>query len=280
LSAKLRALFIGDADHAEFRAAVASLASHARLERAADLLAGERLLAAGLRPDLIVLAQQRPGEIAAEAVERLRRLAPVAPVIALQSSWCEGEGRSGQPLPGVIRVVWQRFDADIVAGLLRLREGELADWAGPVTITSEERLMRRAEGPLPRGQGTVGILSSTYEARRLLADRCRAGGWSAVTLPWSTIAAAAEEGALEPCDVVVWDLNELPQNFDGELERLRRRLGGAEVVVLLAFSRDHQLSAAQTAGVAAVVGKHYSTAELLGEIARAASRRRVASEPK
>jgi CheY-like chemotaxis protein len=280
LSAKLRALFIGDADHAEFRAAVVSLSSHALLDQAADLASAARLLARGLRPNLIVLGQERPGEVAAEAVARLRRLAPLASVIALQSSWCEGEGRSGQPLPGVIRVAWRRFEADILPGLLRLREGRLPDWAGPATVTPEERLLRRSDEALPLGEGTVGILSPTYEARRLLADACRAGGWSVVTLSWAMASPLADGNAVEPCHVVLWDLNELSQEVPLQLGRLRQRSGGAEVVVLLGFPREHDVRHALAAGAAAVVGKPFSTSELLGEIARAATRRGAASEPK
>jgi CheY-like chemotaxis protein len=284
LTAELHALFIGDADYAEFRAAVAALARAARVHPAANLAAAIQLIAGGLRPELIVIAQQRPGEIAPEAVEGLRRLAPVAPCIAVQSSWCEAEGRSGRPLPGVVRVSWRRFESEIVPGLTRLRDGQLPDWAGPATLTSEERLLRQSDESLPRGRGTVGILSHSYEARRLLGDICRAGGWSVATLPASWISQAAEADALqsplpeplpEACDVVVWDAQQLPESTR-LLSRLRERAADTEVVVLVDFPRQHDIERAAADGVA-VVGKPVTAKKLLSEIDRAASRRRSQS---
>ena len=53
-----------------------------------------------LPPELIVMAQSRPGVFSAQWIERLRRSAPLAGVVALLGTWCEGETRSGRPAPG------------------------------------------------------------------------------------------------------------------------------------------------------------------------------------
>ncbi len=282
MTAELHALFVGDADYAEFRAAFAALARAACVHAAANLAAAVELTAGGLRPDVIIIAQQRPGEIAPEAVEQLRRLAPLAPCIAIQSSWCEGEGRTGRPLPGVVRVPWRRFESEIVPGLLRLRDGRLPDWAGPATLTPEERLLHRSAESLPGGRGTVGILSHSYEARRLVGDICRAGGWSVATLPASWIsqpgdadrtrAPSLTHAPPEACDVVICDFDEFPDSVAPILGRLRERVGGAEVILLVGFPREHDVERAAAAGAAGVVGKPFTASELLGEIDRAASR--------
>ena len=66
-------------------------------------------LAEGLpAPHGIVLAQAYPGQFSPVAIDRLRNLAPLARLIAILGSWCEGEPRSGHPLPGVIRIYWHQ----------------------------------------------------------------------------------------------------------------------------------------------------------------------------
>jgi CheY-like chemotaxis protein len=220
------------------------------------------------------LPQQRPGAIAPATLESLRRLVPLAPVIAIQSSWCSGEARSGRPLPGVLRVPWDRFEAEILPGLLELRDGRLPPWAGPATLTAEERLLAEVCRALPSGRGTVGIVAHAYEARRLLADVCRAGGWQ-VSAPVPTAPGADSLAARPqfPCDVLLWDAGEVPNDVEGELARWSERSAGAPIVMLLAFAREQDIQRAQAAGAAALVSKPFSAGALLGEIDRAASRR-------
>jgi CheY-like chemotaxis protein len=291
LTAELHVLLVGDADYEEFRAPAAALARSARVHSAADMATAVELLASGLRPDVVVIAQRRSGEIAAEAVEPLRRLAPLAPVIALQSSWCEGEGRSGRPLPGVLRVSWRQFESQIVPGLAPLREGRLPDWAGPATLTPEERLLRRSANETTGGRGTVGIVSHSAESRRLLEDICRAGGWSIVHLPGTALRPMrqADSGtaastsnrppgqdgrpAASALDVVIWDASELPEDAASVVRRLSKGEGQAGTIILLGFPRTADLQRAAAAGAVAVVAKPFSPHELLAEIDRAASRR-------
>ena len=62
-------------------------------------------------PDLIVIAQTFPGQFSHQAVERLRRLAPLARVVGLMGSWCDGEMRTGSPWPAVVRTYWRQWTA-------------------------------------------------------------------------------------------------------------------------------------------------------------------------
>src|SRR5262245_46214259 len=55
-------------------------------------------------PDLILLVASRPGRFSAAEVEALHRRAPLARLVALLGTWCEGEVRSGHPWPGVNRI--------------------------------------------------------------------------------------------------------------------------------------------------------------------------------
>ena len=60
-------------------------------------------------PDLLVLAQARRHQFGPSLVSKLLVQWPTTPAVHLLSSWCEGELRSGKPLPGWVRVYWHRW---------------------------------------------------------------------------------------------------------------------------------------------------------------------------
>src|SRR5262245_27178576 len=90
----------GDADYRDFGDAIALLRAEAKLNEAA-----------GACPELIVVAQSRPGTFALDRVVSLRQRAPLAGVVGLLGSWCEGETRTGRTWPGVERLYWYEFPA-------------------------------------------------------------------------------------------------------------------------------------------------------------------------
>ena len=128
-----------------------------------------------LAPHGILLVQAYPGQYSAEAIDRLRAAAPLARLIALLGSWCEGEPRSGLPLPGVVRIYWREAAVRFRRELPRWFEADSA-WALPVTAAEEERLMATTNTPLPSGDGLVVIWVRRREVAELLADACRAVG--------------------------------------------------------------------------------------------------------
>src|SRR5689334_21081356 len=91
---------IGAEAHPDFRDAVATL------RESAQFVAAE----AG-QVELVVVAQSRPGAVPFGEVERVMRAAPLAGVVALLGSWCEGEARTGRPWRGVQRLYWYEFPA-------------------------------------------------------------------------------------------------------------------------------------------------------------------------
>ncbi|MFM7073296.1 MAG: hypothetical protein ACKO38_16030, partial [Planctomycetota bacterium] len=52
-------------------------------------------------PELIVGFQNRPGQWREEELHVLAGRWPLAVMVSLLGSWCEGEPRTGRPLPGV-----------------------------------------------------------------------------------------------------------------------------------------------------------------------------------
>ena len=59
--------------------------------------------------DLIVIAQSQRDQFLSVDLEKLQAIFPLTPIVGLLGSWCEGELRSGQPLPGVTRVYWHQW---------------------------------------------------------------------------------------------------------------------------------------------------------------------------
>jgi hypothetical protein len=101
LSAQPTTWLVGDVDHADFGDAVRLICEQSRVIPLDD----RRIC-----PELIVMAQSRPGTVQSEDVERLRRRAPLAGVVSLAGSWCEGETRTGRPLPSAVRLYWYEFE--------------------------------------------------------------------------------------------------------------------------------------------------------------------------
>ncbi len=101
----LHVLLIGDTSRAEFCDAGAALEEVARVTCFAEVAAAIAAISSShdMIPHAVVLAQARPGQFTDSAIDRLRGLAPLARWIAILGSWCEGESRSGHPLPGMTR---------------------------------------------------------------------------------------------------------------------------------------------------------------------------------
>jgi hypothetical protein len=71
------------------------------LETASELLASS-----ALAPDFILLAQPLPGTLRQDEIEQIRRLAPLAQIVVVAGTWCEGELRTGKPPAGAMRLYW------------------------------------------------------------------------------------------------------------------------------------------------------------------------------
>jgi len=249
--AGLNILLIGDPSRDEFRAAADDLPRYGAVSRAAGLAEAERWLDSnGPTPDVIVLAQALPDQLPIEAVERLRRRVPLARVVGLLGSWCEGEMRSGRPWPAVVRVYWHQWfpvASEQLAGLAQRGDGA---WSLPITATDEERLLVEAGRPLPTGSGgLVAVATSESEmADWLLGALGRAEyaatWWDPRRPPW-----------VERPTAAVYDMADTRAD---EIDRVRKFVAAirpAPVLALMHFPRPHEMATVRAAGVAAVVSK-------------------------
>ncbi len=256
----LEILLIGDSSRPEFREALTALDDLAQVTRFADVESAIAALAEGpLEADGIVLVQAYPGQFPAAAIDRLRREAPLARLNAVQGSWCEGEPRSGHPLPGVIRMYWHEAAVRIRREFSSWPRTRGSAWRLPATATDEERLLATLDAPLPAGEGLVALWTRRPEMEGLLADLCRKAGYSTVWL--HPRRPTRVQGAV----AAIYDGTRMDAAGFEELGQLIADIGPAVVLALLDAPRIQDVRLAQSLG-AVVIAKPFRVDELLWQL--------------
>ncbi|HVT27976.1 MAG TPA: hypothetical protein VHE81_08175 [Lacipirellulaceae bacterium] len=252
---------IGEADHPDFRDAIGLL------RREAYLVADERL-----PPELIVVAQSRPDVIRCDELDAIRRAAPLAGIVALLGSWCEGETRTGRPWPGAHRVYWYDFPAWWSRQMWLRGTGRCPDWARPVNFGWRATLQAmpvdiglsacEPERPRPRG-GLIILQTAIQETANTLADVLKNAGyattWQRPDRPRRIIRGAVAG---------VWDGGQLDDQEAAELSELCSLLSceGAPVTALIDFPRRDRVERALQVGAAAVLGKPWFNSDLIATL--------------
>ena len=251
-------LWIGDASRSESVVARAALEGCLVME-AHDVRAAIGLLEAQERsPEVIVVAQSRPGAVSQYEIERLRREAPLARIVGLLGSWCEGEARSGRPWPGVERVYWHQWP-----GWVQRELGGSSTL--PQTATMEERLLAGAGLPssYEGWTGVIAICSQRRELAELWIDALRACGATAV----------AFDGPPEQVSGItaaIWEADGCDHAQAAEIRRLATAVRPAPVVAVLVFPRLEEHQRAMAAGAVAVLSKPLMLPDLWASLPRAA----------
>jgi len=266
MKSEISILVLGEIDRPEFVGARSTLESLGRVSCFGEVERAVEALEAGeIVPDVIVIAQAFPRQFSHQAVDRLRRLAPLSRMLGLLGSWCEGEIRSGQPWPATVRVYWHQWDARARRELGRLGESQCPSWGLPVTATEEERLLRSMAQKLPRRQGLIAIHARRFEMEDWLSAVCRMYGYSTVWLRPSNYTRV--EGAA----AAIFDGSDLRGEELDQLRRLTDTLGRTPVIVLLDFPRIEDQLRAVSAGAAAVMSKPLYIDDLLWQLDQAAN---------
>jgi hypothetical protein len=257
---ELSILLLGQTNRTEFEQARNILASFGNVWEFSDVvLAAAALTDAEAVPDMIVVAQAFPGQFSHQAIDRLRRLAPLARVIGLMGSWCEGEMRTGWPWPGVVRTYWHQWAARCNRELRRLVRGETCSWSLPPTATEEERLLANTGVSWPRREGVVVIRARSHETADWLSAACRSRGFATV---WQRAPGVTR---VEGATATIFDAGSFcPEEYE-ELERLAGAQS-APVVAILAFPRVEDRRRALSAGAAAVLSKPLTIDDLFWEL--------------
>ena len=265
----VRALFVGPREHRDFQAAWLSLQGQASVERFATVDEAVRARTDGV--ELIVLAQARPGVFASPDVARLVELHPLARVVLLCGSLCEGEARSGHPPQGVQRMYWHQWTGCWEHGLDSLLQGR--EMAGlPATATEEERFLSCSEQRRGRrGQvdssdaPLVAICCGAIQTTAWLADVCSAHGARPLVVRAS--AAAGERlPRMAGIDSAIWcgDVNN--RSEAEQLEQFAHGVRPAKVIALLHFPRPEDVALARELGAQRVFSLPMAIDDLALEI--------------
>ena len=254
--AKVSILIIGNPDHPEFHAArdvlqaVGTVRVCGSVEHATNWL-----YAASPPPDWIMVFQSLPGEFSRKMLDMLWRLAPLARIVRILGSWCEGEQRTGQPWPGTPRIYWHHAPARLRAELSAPNGAAAWQFAG--TMSDEDRLLAARQLALQGSKYLIGIHARTMSHAESIADVCSAHGWSAV---WLQPGRPVFVRGLKAC---VFDAAHSSDSEFKELSRTNVQLPGVPVVALLNFPRLEDELRARYAGATAVLSKPLLMHDLL-----------------
>jgi hypothetical protein len=248
---------IGEVNHPDFSDAIALLENSALVHASADF-----------SPELIVIAQSRPGAIRSSKIEQLRRRAPLAGVVALLGTWCEGGSRTGRPWPGITRLYWYEFPAWFRRQLKLRAAGCCPDWAQSDFASRHLEAARpcalqTARMPAVACRGVVELCAPHRATALALSDVLQPAGYATVwqrpgqsgPVVWGAVAG-------------IWDGGQLDEREADELAIFCRRLRRyrAPVTAILDFPRRDRVALALECGAATVLGKPWLNDDLLATI--------------
>lgn len=241
-------LLTGDFMHPDFASLRSWLASYPLAE------ISEASLDASTHPsDIIAICQARPGQFTQAQIERLHRQSPLASLLAILGSWCEGELRSGHPWHGVERVYWYN-----AMGRLKSLLATQNAASGCRTLSPAERIERQV-ARLPQAvDGTTAVIVACRRAEyESLADLCRV---LKIEPRWQET--FAPDAALSP-QLVLFSGDEQSACHPTDLSQLRRSWPAAQFIALLNFPRRDEVAGLQAAGFDHVFGKPLLLTDLL-----------------
>ena len=261
-------LAIGNLEHTEFRAAAELLRSGTDLVVCGSVEhATNWLYAANPPPQWIVIFQSLPGQFSRDVLGVLWRLAPLARMVRVLGSWCEGEIRTGQPWPGAIRMYWHQAPVRIAAALRSVALGR-PPWPLAPTATEEDRLIVLPKGALSYGERLlVGIRTQTLSAAESFADACSNEGYMTV---WLQPGRPVFVRGLHAC---LWDFAHSSNAEFEAMAKFHAQHLDVRVLALLDFPRVDDQKRAGLAGASALVSKplmlddlFWTLNEVLGDV--------------
>jgi len=274
IKAKTGVLLVGDWEHREFSVATASIQGAHGWPAVANMDAAEDLLGHCQQPpELIFLAQPFPGLYRQQEIDRLQQLVPLARLIIVAGSWCEGELRTGTPPGGVIRLYWYELASWWQAAVRRRNAGLCPPWSLPLDHPQAGRLPPCKEVlPANNCAHVVLIDAADYAVYETLSAALREYGilsaWNGRHANGPFPATADREAGLGEAGLGasigagIWEGGQLSDRERSRLAKFCRQVDGP-VIVLLDFPRVEHFELARAAGAAAVFAKPYVVEEVL-----------------
>jgi hypothetical protein len=236
---------VGQYNHADFRDAIDLLHATATITTSATGL-----------PELIVAAQSVPYAVSPGELQAIRREAPLAGIVGLMGTWCEGEMRTGRPWTGIERIYWYNFPGWWRRQLELRACSACPDWArGSDGIAGT--LSRESD---PRRNGLVVVATGTRETALAISDALQAAGYATV---WQTL--NGNRPVIQGAIAAIWDGGQLSHEEEVRLAEYCERQGrdNTPVIALLDFPRQDRCERARALGAAAVIGKPWLNSNLI-----------------
>lgn len=208
-------------------------------------------------PDWLLLFSDRRGAFHQKGIERLHRRAPLAKLVHVCGSWCEGETRSGKALAGVARAYWHQFIPR--ANATATRHADYAGWLLPRTSTMLDVLLQGSAKPRLVEGVTILVLSSHRDEQRALSDLISSCGFRPV---YDKDESASQSSA------IVWSTRSLDAPAEQRLAKLASAACGQPLIVLLDFPRQAEVARALALGASAVLSKPLLLGDLRGVFAQ------------
>jgi hypothetical protein len=264
---------VGQIDHSDFRDVM-------RLLEVQSKPADERH-----SPELVIVAQSRPGAISHLQMQRLQNEAPLAGIVGLLGSWCEGETRTGRPWPGVARVYWHQFPAWWRRQLELRAAGRCPEWALPddfgLRITRLQYPPANFQHPRsriqhPNSRSVIVIHTDYRDTADALVDVLQKTGYATI---WQR--SGRGSCVVRGVAASIWEGGQLNDREADDLAVLCRALAAdaVPVIALLDFPHRHSVDRALEIGAVAVQGKPWQNDALIAQvqsIARSADAARAA----
>jgi hypothetical protein len=253
MSPPLRVLAIGDLEHDEFLRAIELVEVDAIVELMRRTEASDET-----QPfELLLAFQSRPSNIDPTLIEELRARMPLAGMAVVLGSWCEGEMRTGAPLPHCERVLWYQFAPWWQTVRAAWIENRPTHWQLPPGVDIPIAL--------PTNAKLVAIDTPDYDSAQALLDACETLGMTGIwsrrhdRRPLTTKASAG-----------VWVGAQLDEVEEQQLANFRHSLPeDTPLVVLLDFPRRDRVERALELGATEVLGKPWRVEQLGAGLAQA-----------
>jgi hypothetical protein len=256
-------LVIGDWAAREFSRPLRDMKRFSQVRCLASLDEAMLALQRGLAPTHVVFAQARRGRFSDHDVARIHRLCPLAQLISLLGTWCEGEMRTGEPLAGVARFYWHQWRPQLLAGREDCRR---AHWAQPRTYTLFDQSLRSSSRPTEAASLDSTLLNVAVGARRQSDYQGLAAALDRFTTFWANRPEGTAERISSPSstppDWLVWDAQAWDALEQTSLQDALQRLTPVATLLLISWPRHEDVEVAERMGVRLVLSKPFRLNDL------------------
>lgn len=216
---------------------------------------------------LVIIAQSRRGQFEIGKVEQLRDRFANVPIVSLEGSWCEGESRSGNPIPGLIHIYWHQWQGRLDNFLCRLKNHAPSSWHLPKICSISDRILHESEFEPIRLEtdAVVGISALTADGFSMLREAFEHTGHRTIWIEQMDL----RNGEPSTPTVVLIEGNSLTLEMENRMRTVRLQFRQSPMILILNFPRSHEFDRARKLGVAGIVSKPFELGNLYSAVRRA-----------